>query len=415
MRRAKFDVREAPVRDDLLVRTAATLFSFAALVVSCGDHVQDGRALSGSSAPSATRPSAAPLADTTPTPSNTALYGGEPLAIGADPSAGRLSGGMLAGFVYEGRTGTIAPEPLPATGASVARSPSGRWVTQQRNVWSGGIIDRTDLWLIDNTTGTERLLYSPPELPPQMSGKNIQPNPNIPPYVFQRTECPLAWSPDEKYLTMAQVQIVSGSADADGRPLVIIDIATGKITELGYALYGYAGVWRAPHTLAYIEGAGRETWLGKTLTVWSPENGKRALTDPLEVGLAPTWGPDGRLWFAAGPAGQYDVPTYFSGRGIGDRSAYALDIATGQRTKLPRVAGYADEGARVSDDGRYVLINRRRLDPAARSGQSPNSWLELWIANADGSDAKPLVKLSAYNGFGYYGGYGSLAKLEWVR
>ena len=44
-----------------------------------------------------------------------------------------------------------------------------------------------------------------------------------------------------------------------------------------------------------------------------------------------------------------------------------------------------------------------------------NSWLELWIANVDGSDAKPLMKMSAVNGFGYYGGFGSLAKLEWQR
>jgi hypothetical protein len=353
-----------------------------------------------------TGPRAQPTPDQTPMP----LFG-DPVAIGADARAGVISGGVLAGWIYDGRTGTLLKDGrLPP--ASV--SPRGRWSLDSRNVMSGSIIERTDLWLIDNTTGTERLLYSPPELPPQYPGKGVQPNPNIPAYVFQRTEYALAWSPDEKYLTMAQVQIVSGSADADGRPLVVIEVATGKITELGYALYGYAGIWRAPHVLAYVEGAGRETWRGKALTVWTPENGKRALTDPLEVGLAPTWGPDGQLWFAEGPAGPYDVPTFFSGRGIGDRSVYALDIATGQRTKLPRVAGYADEGARVSDDGRHVLINRRRLDPAPGGG-TKNSWLELWIANVDGSDAKALVKMSAVGGFGYYGGYGSLAKLEWVR
>ena len=335
----------------------------------------------------------------------------DPQAIGADARVGVISGGILDGWRYDGRAGTLTKD------RSVPRStlsPSGRWTLEARNVMNGAIIERTDLWLIDAATGAARLLYSPPELPPQQAGQNVQPNSLIPPYVFQRTENPIAWSPDEKYLTMAQVQMVSASADADGRPLVVIEIATGKITELGYALYGYSGVWRAPHTLAYVDGAGRETWRGKTLSVWSPETGKRELTDPLEVGLAPTWGPDGRLWFAAGPAGQYDVPTFFSGQGIGDRSVYALDLATGRRMQFPRVAGYADEGALVSDDGRFVLIDRRRLDPAPTGGMK-NSWLELWIANVDGSDAKPLMKMSAVNGFGYYGGFGSLAKLEWQR
>jgi hypothetical protein len=362
------------------------------------------------SAPPAATPSAPTEPRVQPTPDQTPMpLFGDPVAIGADSRAGVISGGVLAGWIYDGRAGTLVKD---GTLAPASVSPRGRWSLDSRNVISGSIIERTDLWLIDNATGAERLLYSPPELPPQYAGKGVQPNPNIPAYVFQRTEYALAWSPDEKYLTMAQVQIVSGSADADGRPLVVIEVATAKITELGYALYGYAGVWRAPHMLAYVEGAGRETWRGKTLTVWTPENGKRALTDPLEVGLAPTWGPDGQLWFAEGAAGPYDVPTFFSGRGIGDRSVYALDIATGQRTKLPRVAGYADEGARVSDDGRYLLINRRRLDPTPGAG-TKNSWLELWIANVDGSDAKPLVKMSAVNGFGYYGGYGSLAKLDW--
>jgi hypothetical protein len=397
------------------MKRVARLFAVLGLLLAACDTVAPDAATPPSPvmASAAPGPGAIGAASARPTPDQTPMpLFGDPVAIGADARAGVISGGVLFGWIYDGRAGTLVKDgSLPP--AAVSRS--GRWSLESRNVMNGSIIERTDLWLIDNTTFAARLLYSPPELPPQQQGKNVQPNPNIAAYPFQRTEYPLAWSPDEKYLTMAQIQIVSASADADGRPLVVIEIATGKITELGYALFGYAGVWRAPHTLAYIEGAGRETWRGKTLSVWSPENGKRALTDPLEVGLAPIWGPDGRVWFAAGPAGQYDVPTFFSGSGIGDRSVYALDIVTGQRTKLARAAGYADEGARVSDDGRYVLIERRRLDPTARSGQSPNSWVELWIANVDGSDAKPLVKMSATNGFGYYGGYGSLAKLEWVR
>lgn len=388
-----------------------TLLAFA--LAACTELPASGLAEQHTARPQlATVGTASPnaTARSTPTPTRS----GEPLVLGTDPRAGSISGGLLYGWKFDGRSGTLTPDPPAQPGSGRSTSPSGRWV-EPRNVMdvSGTFIERTDLWLVDTLAGTERLLYSPPELPPQQPGKNVQPNPNIPPYPFQRTEYPISWSPDERYLTMWRVESVSASGDADGRPLVVIDIATGALTDLGYALYGYAGAWRAPHTLAYVAGAGRETWLNKTLSVWTPESGPRALTVKDEVGLAPAWGPDGRLWFASGPAGPYDVPTFFSGRGIGDRSIYSLDLATGRRTSLSRIAGYADEGVRVSDDGRLMLIERRKLDPSARTGQSPESWLELWLANVDGSDAHALLRVSATNGFGYYGGFSSLANLTW--
>jgi hypothetical protein len=320
---------------------------------------------------------------------------------------------MLAGFVYEGRTGTITPEPLPASGAGIARSPSGRWITQQRNVWSGGIIDRTDLWLVDTNSGQERLLYSPP---PEPSGaRAAQPNPAVAPYVFRRTEYVGTFSPDERYLVLWQIAFVSASADADGRPFVVIDVASGALIELGFTLYS-AYAWRAPHTLAYVAGGGRETWLSKTLRVWTPESGTRDATAHGEIGLAPTWGPDGRLWFVTGLEGQYDRSAFFSGRGIGDRSIVALDLATGVRALFPRTVDYADEGVRLSDDGRAVLVLRRKLAFVPnRSTTEPDSWVELWSGQSDGSSAHRLVRLSAYAGFGYYGRFDSLAKLDWVR
>ena len=335
------------------------------------------------------------------------------MAIGADARAGSISGGFLYGWKYDGRSGTLAPDPLAPPTSSMNVSPSGRWATEHHNVMSGRIIERTDLWLLDRLSGTERLLYTPPALPLQYPGKGAQPNPNVPPYPFQRTEYVGSWSPDERYLTMWRIEIVSGSADADGRPLAVIDVARGALTDLGYTLlFGYHA-WRAPHTLAYVAGSGRESWQGKTLSLWTPESGPRALTAPEEVGLAPAWGPDGKLWFVGGPTGTYDVPTFFSGRGIGDRSIFNLDLATGRRTQLQRIAGYADEGVRVSDDGRLLLIERRRFDLAAVAGRSPDSWVELWIAKGDGSAGRALLRMSATDGFGYYGEYASLARLIW--
>lgn len=375
---------------------------------ACGDLASDRYGLSAGSAPKSAETSAIPSPSpvlATPTPSAAAVSG--PVSLGADPSIGTLSGGPLQGWSYEGRTGALRPQ-IVGTPNSGVRSPSGRLVADQRNVMSGGFIERTDLWLVDSVSGAERLLYSPPPIA-SSSAKPIQPNLSLPPYVFQRTEWVGSWSPDERYLTMWRIDLVSASMDADGRPLVVIDVTTGTITELGYTLY--ANSWRAPHTLAYVAGSGRETWKRKTLRVWTPESGTRDITGPVEVGLVPTWGPDGRLWFVRGPAGEYDRATYFAGRGIGDRSIVIVDLVSGVRTTLPRQAGYADEGVRVAEDGRTILILRRRLDPTLKA--APDSWLELWAARSDGSSAKPLLRLDGNGGFGYYGTYPFLARLLW--
>jgi hypothetical protein len=387
------------------VRKTLLFGLFALTVAACGDHLPRSDALAGPTAAGSS--SVQPTASATATP----VLDASPIAVGPDPRVGTLAGGLLAGWVYTGRSGTLAPEPSRSDPTSGGRSPGGRFTLEQRNVMGAGYIDRADLWLIDTRAGSERLLYSPPPVP-QSSAKPVQPNPNLPPYVFQRTEYPGSWSPDERYLTMWKISIVSGSADADGRELVVIDVATGTLIELGWSLYT-PQVWRAPHTLAYVAGAGREAWKNKTLRVWTPEAGARDITGAGEVGLAPSWGPDGRLWYVRAPSGDYDVPTYFAGRGIGDRSIEAIDLATGTRTRFPRAAGYADEGARVSDDGRVALVLRRKLDPTGHG--TPVSWIELWAARPDGSEARALVRVSATGGFGYYGMYGSLTRLRWEK
>lgn len=376
--------------------------ALALTLVACGDHVSSS-ALAASTAtvaPTVALPSPTPA----PTPDG-------PIALGLDPRIGRVSGGILAGWIYDGASGAITRDTTPPT-AGPATSPKGRYGLETRNVMANGLIDHTDLWLVDQRTGTERVLYTPPPNAPDRKGAG-QPNPNIPPYVYQRTEYVGSWSPDERYLTMWQIAMVSASADADGRPLVVIDVTTGARTDLGWSLLA-PQAWRAPHTLAYVAGGGRETWKNKTVRIWAPESGTRDLTSAAEVGLAPAWGGDGRLWLVDGPAGEYDVATYFAGHGIGDRTIISLDLLTSARTTFPRATGYADEGVRLSDDGTLLLVLRRKLVDHRAMG-APESWIELWSARPDGSDARALLRVSAYSGFGYYGSYGSLAKLTWQR
>ncbi|HZP95451.1 MAG TPA: hypothetical protein VFC31_03810 [Candidatus Limnocylindria bacterium] len=381
----------------LRVVRITVLVGLALTLVACGDHV------SSTTAPAAPAATVATRAPATLTPLPTASPNG-PIALGSDPRVGTISGGFLSGWKYDGATGAIARDPDAAASGVAALSPSGRYALECRSVVADGLTGRTDLWLIDTRTGTERLLYSPPADPSEPAA---QPNPNIPPYVFRRTERAGPWSPDERYLAVWQIPFVSASADADGRPLIVIDVSTGSFVELGYTLVR-PPAWRAPHTLAYIAGTGREAWRDKTLRVWTPESGSRDLTAPDE-GLAPSWGSDGRLWFVRGASGRYDVASYFAGRGVGDRSIQSIDPSTGTRGTLRRVPGYADEG--VSQDGRLLLVLRRTLD--AKGGT--DVWLELWASRPDGSDAVALLRIRPLTGFGYYGSYPSLSSLRWER
>ena len=399
-------MRGTPWSDDQLgmyARSLPKLALVAIVLAACGDHAASADAIATAS-PLVTTVPAAPLVEITPTPIRTP-YGGAPVPLGADAAVGMLSGGLLGGYRYDGATGTVQPDAsISMPNAYV--SPSRRWRLEGRNVMRNGLFERTDLWLIDTTTGAERVLYSPPA----DGSATVQPNPNLPAYVFERTERVGSWSPDERYLTLWEIGLVSASMDADGRPFVVIEVATGAITRLGQTLYQNA--WRAPHTLAYVAGGGRETWLKKTLRTWTPEDGTRDVTASGEVGLNPTWGPDGRLWFVNGPEGQYDPPTFFAGHGVGDRSIIAVDLSTRVRTRFPRTPGYADEGIRISDDGKTALVVRRKL--IDKSVQA-DGWVEIWSAKADGSNANPLVRISAYGGFGYYGGFDSLTRMSWVR
>jgi len=389
------------------------------LLVSCGE-LSSG-ALAGATASTGATRGAGSSATRSHAPTFSPTPSAVPIGLGTDPAVGLLAGGCLGTWAYDGRTGALAmmPTPSPASSTTGTRSssPNGRYATEIRRVTAGPIIERTDLWLIDTATGTERLLYSPPAPPSQGQGATAQPNPNIPPYVFQRTEYVGPWSPDERYLAMWIVDAVGNSIDADGRPLAIVDVATGALTELGRTLLGSTLAWRAPHTLAYVAGLGREHWSNKMLRIWTPETGSRDLTVPGEIGIKPAWGPDGRLWFVNGPSGDYDVPTYFAGRGIGDHSVLALELDTGRRVMLPRVPGYADEGVRVSRDGTVALVLRRRLDPIAQAKGlgTRDDALELWSQRPDGASPRPLVRLCTSCGFGYYGGYASLASLDWNR
>lgn len=348
--------------------------------------------------PSATVPPASPAS--APVGSPPAIpWNAEP-----DPRAGTIVGN---GWRYDGASGVVTAQPTPVSSGST--SPSGRYAIEQRRVIAGGLIDHTELWLTDSLQQPPlaRLLYRPTI---SADAPKTQPNPALPPYVFRATQISGSWSPDERYLTLWILDEVSASMDADGRPLIVIDVATGKLTELGVTLLRKPA-WRAPHTLAYVSGGDRFTWSGKTLRIWSPERGARDVTGPAEIGLEPVWDATGRLWFVTARSGQYLPDRYFALEAEGDRSIAVFDPATGSRSPFARVPEHADEGARPSADGAVVLLLRRAV---TRDWRANNEVMELWIANADGSEQRRLLRLPG-SGFGYYGSFPSLTALTWSR
>src|SRR5438552_1526208 len=154
-----------------------------------------------------------------------------------------------------------------------------------------------------------------------------------------------SWSPDGRYVALWEVDSYSGSVDLDGRPLLVIEAAAGTKVTLGRTLLYGSTAWTPPHTLAFVAGFGRGVWEDKRLRLWSPETGIRDLTSEGIASFAPAWSGDGHsLYFASGPAGEYDPLAVFAGQGVGDRRIAVLHIATGARRSLAHEPGYVEEG-----------------------------------------------------------------------
>ena len=221
------------------------------------------------------------------------------------------------------------------------------------------------------------------------------------------------WSPDGRYLAIWEVDFFSGSIDLDGRPLVVIDVATGKRFDLGRTLLHGTTAWSPPHTLAFVAGRGRNVWQEKTLRLWTPETGMRDVSPIGIAALGPVWSADGRsLYFTSGPAGQYDPLPFFAGQLVGNRRISMYDLASGTIRSLAHEPGYAEEGARPSRDGSRLLVLRRRTVEATDVRSIPDAPLDVWLTDAEGAHGTALVRI-ANVGFGYYGWYPGPSEWEW--
>ncbi len=228
------------------------------------------------------------------------------------------------------------------------------------------------------------------------------------------------WSPDGKYVLVWRIETTSNSmaADGAGTSALLIEVATGRVTELGIVLSRGWAQWSIDGRLAFVNGGDRMTWTNKQLVV-RERDGRlrlvRAPTDEKRVALAPAWDPArGRLAWVSGPdvGGAGDGGGYVDGDGGGRRVAVVDDGV------LPFEVTCGDgrvvEGVRWSADGSALLLLCRKTGRDAQP-------LELWLHRmTDGTNAALVTGLVGgpleAGGFGFYGAQPSLVSLvAWSR
>jgi hypothetical protein len=331
----------------------------------------------------------------------------EPVApLGAMSADAAPTGSDLISAFAEGSTWVV-----PRTGdprrittdlsvATVRISPDAR-----RLALVGPVLDRhasppplssTELWIVDLPDGAPRRLV---QLRPGSMGPTIQLGP---------------WSPDGTLLAYWEVSI-SGSINADGVRLRAVDVRSGATHDLGTTLYGASRLsWKAPHTLAFVAGGGRETWSRKAVRIWSPERGTVDVTTAGTVGLNPSWSADGtKLYFITAGEHQYVPVDFFAGRDSGARGLSVYDLTTKRITTLASPGAYVYEGVRQSRDGKQLLVMWRPTYDVRALQDLPAISMTLGLLDLATGRATPLVRIAGDVGFGYYGSYDGPEGMAW--
>jgi hypothetical protein len=221
------------------------------------------------------------------------------------------------------------------------------------------------------------------------------------------------WSPDGTLLAYWEISI-SGSMNADGVRLRVVDVRSGATHDLGTTLYGASRLsWKAPHTLAYVSGGSRMTWDHKAVRIWSPESGFTNVTTS-GIGLNPSWSADGtKLYLIAADEYPYVPVDYFAGRDSGARRLSVYDVATKRITMLASPRAYVYEGVRQSRDGTQLLVMWRPTYDVRMLQDLPAITMTLGLFDPATGRATPLVRIAGDVGFGYYGGYDGPEGMVW--
>ena len=135
--------------------------------------------------------------------------------------------------------------------------------------------------------------------------------------------------------------------------------------------------------IAFIGGAGRESWVNKGLAITDPETLlPRWLVDSTEQApLQPSWSPQGnRLVYSAGPVTPMALADEQRDSALAQRRIWLVQAASGLRNQLTGDGRYRDERPLWANDGKQILF--------ARLSESKAS---LWLMTADGRSLEQVV------------------------
>jgi Tol biopolymer transport system component len=233
------------------------------------------------------------------------------------------------------------------------------------------------LWIVDLTTGTRRLVYRPPARNP-------------------RTPVLVRWDGDFVLFTLALLP--ASSANLDGLPLHAVSARGGAAPRVADASLSYPEFFaRCSGRLAFVAGSDRMTTREKRIVLATPPRwrGIEVSRDRGRSWVSPACSRTGRL--IAARAGRSWTQSRF---GLERRSIWLLsaDGSTRRRLTAPP-PGRSDELPRWTSDGRGVLFVRSgptTLQAAARGS--------LYVVRLDRVLGGPLVDLGMTGN--YYGRYG---------
>ncbi len=171
----------------------------------------------------------------------------------------------------------------------------------------------------------------------------------------------------------------------DGLPLCLIPGGTGepRCLEERTLLWPDFVSWSPLGQLAFIGGAGRETWVNKGLLIANPETleARRLVDSAEQAPLQPAWSPQAeRIAYSAGPPTPLNVAYDRRDEALAQRRIWLVEVANGRRRQLTGDARFRDERPLWSSDGSHLLFARLSEEGAG-----------LWLMTEDGENLRQVV------------------------
>jgi dipeptidyl aminopeptidase/acylaminoacyl peptidase len=195
------------------------------------------------------------------------------------------------------------------------------------------------------------------------------------------------WSPDGRQL-LAWLGPGSALYQADGLPLCVLPVVGGEprcLADERVLLWPDFVAWSpVTNQLAFIAGAGRETWVNKGLAIVADAGTfetRWLVAADEQAPLQPDWSPQGeRLVYSAGPATPAQVAYAQRDGALAQRRIWTVEVASGLRRQLTDDNRFRDERPLWSADGQHILFARLSETEAS-----------LWLMTADGRSLEQVV------------------------